>query len=287
MSDTELDNQQIIEKAIHALFSIDELAGKIALHGGQALIAYNISHRASQDIDLYVSENTITERQLDLIKDALTEEFNDSDMEVRKSKIAHLPSRTKPERLTKITASIASQRSNAKDNTKSPIRRFGENKGLDIEISLNNNMFHLTTIDSQDVTITVSSLTRIVYEKILSLCENSPRYLTAHPGKGNVRKSLRTKDMFDIASILRARTELQAQLTNADEIRFLNTLMEDIAVTKEDLAGFMNDVTMYEDQYQEEYETVNETLVPVKERIDFAVAKARVLNLLTLILNEM
>lgn len=287
MSDTELDNQQIIEKAIHALFSIDELAGKIALHGGQALIAYNISHRASQDIDLYISENTITERQLDLIKDALTEEFNDSDMEVRKSKIAHLPSRTKPERLTKITASIASQRSNAKDNTKSPIRRFGENKGLDIEISLNNNMFHLTTIDSQDVTITVSSLTRIVYEKILSLCENSPRYLTAHPGKGNVRKSLRTKDMFDIASILRARTELQAQLTNADEIRFLNTLMEDIAVTKEDLAGFMNDVTMYEDQYQEEYETVNETLVPVKERIDFTDAKTMMLDLLTLILNGM
>ncbi|KFI80414.1 hypothetical protein [Bifidobacterium mongoliense] len=208
-------------------------------------------------------------------------------MEVRKSKIAHLPSGTKPERLTKITASIASQRSNAKDNTKSPIRRFGENKGLDIEISLNNNMFHLTTIDSQDVTITVSSLTRIVYEKILSLCENSPRYLTAHPGKGNVRKSLRTKDMFDIASILRARTELQAQLTNADEIRFLNTLMEDIAVTKEDLAGFMNDVTMYEDQYQEEYETVNETLVPVKERIDFTDAKTMMLDLLTLILNEM
>lgn len=287
MTDAELDNPQIIEKALHALFSIDELAGKIALHGGQALIAYNISHRASQDIDLYISENTITERQLDLIKDALDEEFNDSGMEVRKFKIVHLPSRTKPERLTKITASIASQRSNAKDNTKSPIRRFGDNKGLDIEISLNNNMFHLATIDSQDVTITVSSLTRIVYEKILSLCENSPRYLTAHPGKGNVRKSLRTKDMFDVASILRARTDLQAQLTNADEIRFLNTLMEDIAVNKEDLAGFMNDVTMYEDQYQEEYETVNETLVPVKERIDFTDAKTMMLDLLTLILNEM
>jgi hypothetical protein len=287
MTDAELDNPQIIEKALHALFSIDELAGKIALHGGQALIAYNISHRASQDIDLYISENTITERQLDLIKDALKEEFNDSGMEVRKFKIAHLPSRTKPERLTKITASIASQRLKAKDNTKSPIRRFGENKGLDIEISLNNNMFHLTTIDSQDVTITVSSLTRIVYEKILSLCENSPRYLDHHHGKGNVRKSLRTKDMFDIASILRARTELQAQLTNADEIRFLNTLMESIAVTKEDLAGFMNDVTMYEDQYQEEYETVNETLVPVKERIDFTDAKTMMLDLLTPILNEM
>lgn len=287
MNETELDNQQIIEKTLHALFSIDELAGKIALHGGQALIAYNISHRASQDIDLYISENTITEQQLGLIKDALDEEFNDSGMEVRKFKIAHLPSRTKPERLTKITASIASQSSNAKDNTKSPIRRFGDSKGLDIEISLDNNMFHLTTIDSQDVTITVSSLTRIIYEKILSLCENSPRYLTAHPGKGNVRKSLRTKDMFDIASILRARSDLQAQLTNADEIRFLNTLMENIAVTKEDLAGFMNDVTMYEDQYQEEYETVNETLVPVKERIDFTDAKTMMLNLLTPILNEM
>jgi hypothetical protein len=53
MTDAELDNPQIIEKALHALFSIDELAGKIALHGGQALIAYNISHRASQDIDLF------------------------------------------------------------------------------------------------------------------------------------------------------------------------------------------------------------------------------------------
>lgn len=287
MTDAELDNPQIIEKTLHALFSIDELAGKIALHGGQALIAYNISHRASQDIDLYISENTITERQLDLIKDALKEEFNDSGMEVRKFKIAHLPSRTKPERLTKITASIASQRSNAKDNTKSPIRRFGENKGLDIEISLDNNMFQLDTIDSQDVTITVSSLTRIVYEKILSLCENSPRYLTAHPGKGNVRKSLRTKDMFDISSILRARTDLQAQLVDVDEIRFLNTLMENIAVTKEDLAGFMNDVNLHEDWYRKEYETVNETLVPVKERIDFTDAKAMMLNLLTLILNGM
>lgn len=287
MNETELDNQQIIEKTLHALFSIDELAGKIALHGGQALIAYNISHRASQDIDLYIRENTITEQQLGLIKDALDEEFNDSGMEVRKFKIVHLPSRTKPERLTKITASIASQRSNAKDNTKSPIRRFGDSKGLDIEISLDNNMFHLATIDSQDVTITVSSLTRIVYEKILSLCENSPRYLTAHPGKGNVRKSLRTKDMFDIASILRARRDLQAQLTNADEIRFLDTLMENIAVTKEDLAGFMNDVNLHEDQYREEYETVNETLVPVKERIDFADAKTMMLDLLTLILNEM
>ena len=44
---------------------------------------------------------------------------------------------------------------------------------------------------------------------------------------------------------------------------------------------------MHEDWYRKEYETMNETLVPVKERIDFAVAKARVLNLLTLILNEM
>ncbi len=287
MTDAELDNPQIIEKALHALFSIDELAGKIALHGGQALIAYNISHRASQDIDLYISENTITERQLDLIKDALKEEFNDSGMEVRKFKIAHLPSRTKPERLTKITASIASQRLKAKDNTKSPIRRFGENKGLDIEISLNNNMFHLSTIDSQDVTITVSSLTRIVYEKILSLCENSPRYLDHHHGKGNVRKSLRTKDMFDISSILRARTDLQAQLVDVDDIGFLETMMGSIAVTKHDLTGLINDMTMHEDWYRKEYETMNETLVPVKERIDFAVAKARVLNLLTLILNEM
>jgi hypothetical protein len=287
MTDAELDNQQIIEKAIHALFSIDELAGKIALHGGQALIAYNISHRASQDIDLYVSENTITERQRGLIKDALTEEFKDSDMEVRKFRIAHLPSGTAPERLTKITANIARKSDSTKKNRKSAIIQFGDSKGLDIEISLNNNMFHLSTIDSQDVVITVSSLTRIVYEKILSSCENSPSYVNAHPGKGNVKRNLRAKDMFDISSILQTRTDISEQLTNPEEIDFLRTMMEDISVAKDDLISFKNDMTLHEDQYREEYENVNQTLVPVNERIDFAVAKARVLNLLTLILNEM
>ena len=287
MTYPELDNQQIIEKALHAMFSIDELAGKIALHGGQALIAYNISHRASQDIDLYVSENTITERQTTLIKDALSEEFNDSGMEVRKFKIAHLPSRTKPERLTKITANIASQDSDAKSNTKSPVRSFDGSKGLDIEISLNNNMFHLSTIDSQDVVITVSSLTRIVYEKILSACENSPSYLNAHPGKGNIGSSLRAKDMFDISSILQTRTDISSQLTNPEEISFLSTLMDDINVVEDEVISFKNDMTLYEDQYREEYETVNKTLVPVNERIDFTEAKAMMTSLLTLILNEM
>ncbi|MEK0217170.1 nucleotidyl transferase AbiEii/AbiGii toxin family protein [Bifidobacterium mongoliense] len=287
MTDPELDNQQIIEKALHALFSIDELAGKIALHGGQALIAYNISHRASQDIDLYVGENTITERQTNLIKNALIEEFNDSGMEVRKFKIAHLPSRTRPERLTKITASIAGQDFNAKDNMKSPIRSFGGSKGLDIEISLNNNMFHLSTIDSQDVVITVSSLTRIAYEKILSACENSPGYVNAHPGKGNIGRSLRTKDVFDISSILRARADILAQLTSPEGIVFLRKLMDDIGIVKAEVLRFKNDITLYEDRYREEYETVNKTLVPVNERIEFTEATAMMANLLTLILDEM
>lgn len=287
MTTSEPDKAEIIEKALHALFSIDELAGKIALHGGQALIAYGISHRASQDIDLYVKENTITDRQIKLIEDALTEEFNDSVMEVRKFKVVCFPSRTEPKSQTRINASIAMQSDSPKINMKSPVIHFGDSKGLDIEISLNSNMFHLSKVDSQDVIITVSSLTRIIYEKVLSSCENSPSYLKTHPGKGNVKRTLRTKDMFDISSIIRAKTHMQAQLMNADEIDFLKTLMENIAVVKDDLTCFRNDVTMYETWYREEYEEVNETLVPVMERIDFADAKNIVLQLLTEILEEL
>lgn len=286
MIDIELDKPEIIEKALHALFSIDELAGKIALHGGQALIAYDISHRASQDIDLYARENTITDREINLIKDALTEEFNDSGMEVRRFKTVQFPTKTEPKRLTKITASIAKKNESAKRYRKSPVIQFGDNKGLDIEISLNSNMFHLTTVDSQDVVITVSSLTRIVYEKILSSCENSPSYLETHLGKGNARRSLRTKDTFDISSILRIRPEISAQLTTAVEISFLTTLMRNINVVKDDLAVFKNDITLYEDQYREEYETMNQTLVPVKERIEFTTAMITMLDLLTRLLKE-
>jgi hypothetical protein len=64
-------------------------------------------------------------------------------------------------------------------------------------------------------------------------------------------------------------------------------MMGSIAVTKHDLTGLINDMTMHEDWYRKEYETVNETLVPVKERIDFTDAKTMMLDLLTLILNEM
>lgn len=273
-------NEEIIEKALRALFSIDELAGKIALHGGRALIVHDISHRASQDIDLFVEENTITEHQVSLIKAALSEEFNDSDMEVRAFKSVELPAKTEPKRLEKITANIAKKSSSEKWNQKSPVIRFGNSKGLDIEISFKGNMLHLSEIDSQGVIIAVSSLTRITYEKILSSCENSLSYLQEHPEKGNFNKSLRTKDMFDICSILQARSDVKDQLMTADEIDFFKTLMEESGVVKNDLACFRNDITMYEKQYKEEYESINETLVPVAERIDFESAEATMLDLL-------
>ncbi|KFI45958.1 Nucleotidyl transferase AbiEii toxin, Type IV TA system [Bifidobacterium bohemicum] len=96
MTNGQLTHQEIIERTLAALFSIDEFAGRIALRGGQALIAYGITTRASQDIDLFVEENTITEDERLLIQTALEEQFADVDMEVRQCKLIPLPAKSEP-----------------------------------------------------------------------------------------------------------------------------------------------------------------------------------------------
>ncbi|WEV58830.1 nucleotidyl transferase AbiEii/AbiGii toxin family protein [Bifidobacterium sp. ESL0728] len=284
MKAEELTNQEIIAKALSALFSIDEFAGRIALHGGQALIAHNISHRASQDIDLYVKENSITEQERVLIEEALKEQFNDSSMEVRSTKLDHLPSKTEPKRLARIVVRVADRNNSTNKNRRTPVRHFGDTKSLKIEISLNNRMFCLDKINSDGVEIAVSSLIRIIYEKMLSLCQNAPSYLKINPRKSNTGKGLRAKDLFDMASIFHSKPETRTEIIQTDQIIFLKTMMEDIDVAKADFLALKQNLDDYSDQYNEEYDSVSRDQVPLDERIDFTDAKESVLEALTAIL---
>ncbi|WEV69577.1 nucleotidyl transferase AbiEii/AbiGii toxin family protein [Bifidobacterium sp. ESL0775] len=287
MTDMELTDQEIIDKALSALFSIDEIADRIALHGGQALIAYGISHRASRDIDAFCKEDTITEHEVSLIKDSLTEQFTDYGLEVRKIRRVYLPSKSKDKKLVKITVEIANQSHSMKPTRKSPIHRFGNKKGLSIEISLSNRMLLLDRIYVNGVEIIVSSLARIIYEKMLSLCENAPNYKLTHPGKGNTDQSLRAKDLFDISSILKSKHETRIQIIQTDQIIVLKTMMEDVNVGKTDFLALKQDLDDYSDQYREEYNNMSRDQVPLDERIDFADAKKSVLDALIAILNAL
>ncbi|WEV72612.1 nucleotidyl transferase AbiEii/AbiGii toxin family protein [Bifidobacterium sp. ESL0790] len=284
MTTEELTNQEIIAKALSALFSIDEFAGRIALHGGQALIAHNISHRASQDIDLYVEENSITEQERALIEEALKEQFNDSSMEVRNTKLDHLPSKTEPKRLARIVVRVADKTNSTNKNRRAPVRHFGDTRSLKIEISLNNRMFCLDKINSDGVEIAVSSLVRIIYEKMLSLCQNAPSYLKTNSRESDTGKGLRAKDLFDMSSILRSRPETGTEIIQANQIIFLKTMMQDIDVTKDDFLTLRQDLDDYSDRYIEEYDNMSRDQVPLDERIDFADAKDSVMDALNAIL---
>ncbi|WEV53156.1 nucleotidyl transferase AbiEii/AbiGii toxin family protein [Bifidobacterium sp. ESL0704] len=284
MTAAALTNQEIIDKALSALFSIDEFAGRIALHGGQALIAYNVSHRASQDIDLYVEENSITETERALIDDALKEQFNDSSMEVRSTKLDYLPIKTEQKKLARIVVRVADRNRSANKNRQTPIRRFGDTKSLKIEISLNNRLFCLDKINSDGVEIAVSSLVRIIYEKMLSLCQHTPSYLETNSREVSTGKGLRAKDLFDMSSILKTRPETKTKIIQADQIVFLKTMMKDIDVTKTDFLALKQDLDGYNSQYNEEYDNMSKDQIPLDERIDFTDAKAAVLEALTAIL---
>ncbi|MSD91681.1 nucleotidyl transferase AbiEii/AbiGii toxin family protein [Bifidobacterium asteroides] len=275
--------QRIIEMALRALFSIDELAGKIALHGGQAMIAHNISHRSSQDIDLFIQENSVTDQQVDLIKEALNEEFRDSNLEVRRFRSLNLPIDGTPKVQKKITATIAE-----KSQPNKAVPRFNGHRGLDIEISLNNNMLYVTQVNNKSRTpITVATLIRIVYEKVISLCQNSPSYRATHPKRGNSNGLLRAKDIFDLSSILTVRPELRNKLAIAVNINYLKTLMKETGVEKSDLANLLQDMAKQENRYRAEYDTVNTTLVPVNERISFQDANNKVQVLLKTLLGKL
>lgn len=268
--------QEIIGIALRALFSIDELAGKIALHGGQAMIAHGISHRASQDIDLFVEESSFTERQAGLIREAFDEEFRDSGFEVRRFITKDHPVNGTPKVQKEIIATIAE-----KASPNSPLVKFNGHRGLFVQISLNNSMFQVTEINSGNVHIAVATLTRLVYEKTFSLCQNSPGYRKRHPGKGNLDGSPRAKDMFDISSILQAKPGLEDRLTSPENIDQAKTLMKENGIEKGDLAVLREDLSTERDLYERDYSHVNDDLVPAGERIGFEKAERMMMQLLT------
>lgn len=274
MASIELTKQEIIERTLAALFSIDKFAGRIALRGGQALIAHRVTTRASQDIDLFVHENTITENERILIKEALEEQFADVDMEVRQCKLDHLPAKSEPKRMARIVVHVALQSNSLKKNKQTPWQ------SIVIEISLSNRMFSLDKINSNGVEMEVSSFVRLVEEKLLSLCQHSPSYTAIHPRAKEQENSLRAKDLFDISTILQHEPETREQVLSGEEIGNLRLLMDDINLTVSDLNTLAHDINECTADYQNEYDRMSNAVVFPEERIDFAVAQKDVLDML-------
>jgi predicted nucleotidyltransferase component of viral defense system len=209
-----LSIDEIRKLAIIALFSDDDLMDTLVLKGGNALtFAYNVSNRASIDVDVSIPADfsddlSITKRKLD---DAFTRTFGDKGHQVFDTALEPKPTTLATALLSfwggyeysfKIIAHEKYTRLKSdpeKLRKQATAVREDNKRTFTIDISKYEYCDSKEPFELDGFTIYVYPPLIIIYEKLRALCQQIDAYVQIVP---TMRRRPRARDFFDIYSLL-------------------------------------------------------------------------------------
>lgn len=254
----------IKRRTITSLCSDDDLLDWLVLKGGNAMdVIYNVSPRASVDVDFSAEEGFEIERAKEKVCASLEAGFSEIGYLAFDIKISEKPKRM-PKEIAEFWGGykvefklIAEDRADELGRDLEALRRealmIGEGSRFTIDISPHEYVADKQMHELDDFIVYVYSPAMIVCEKLRAICQQMPEYATVIQAKslGNQR----ARDFFDIETMVRY---FDVDLGNAD----VWDLLKEIFASKRVPLALLSKIPDTRELHATGYEAVRDTIKP-------------------------
>lgn len=237
-----MDQREIRDTVILSIFGEDELYDKLTLKGGNALAVQGVNTRASQDIDLSISNNISMDEKTykPIFQKTLEEGFLERGLKIINFSFKAKP-RSKneivqahndnPKNFNKIVwggyhikfgiMELSKYEKLKKQNIKNlgahALNTFQNKKNIEIDLSRGEYTDNREAKILDGYTIFVYTPLMIIYEKIRASCQQLPEY------KINGNK-VRARDLFDIYNLIISNENLKEEVENPNNFYILKNM---------------------------------------------------------------
>ena len=255
---------------LRALVSDEGLMYGLVLKGGNALeLAYQITDRASKDVDFSISGDFTKEeyeRISGKLQGLLTLEFEKHGLVVFDVKFYEKPRQNKVKEWKgyQLAFKVIDYENYTPDNEDKNRREahvIQENKStiFTVDISSYEYTEPKKLVDVEGAVFYVYTPEMIVFEKLRALCQSMPEYKEIVP---TARVKLRARDFYDIWNLFQ---NFKIDCTTPENKEMLNNIFE----AKRVPLGFLDLVEKYRDTHAQDWTNVKDTITAEVEDYNF------------------